>query len=172
MRNSRPLTFFRMNDDTFNETTGTEEERELLGRRRFLKSMGKWSGAAIAAAVFGGAWLGFPPEANAGAWGQPPWRWMDQPPGLRRRRVDQRRRWRWGMDQPPGAMTAEVHGSIAGRRLYRTNLRAAVNVSISRVPAGCVVATLGPGSTWSTNSRDVGRAYRRFGILQAAINVA
>ena len=44
-----------------------------------------------------------------------------------------------------GAMAAEVHGSIAGRRLYRTNLRAAVNRSISRVPAGCVVATPGPG---------------------------
>jgi hypothetical protein len=57
-----------MNDDTSNETTGTEEEGELLGRRLFLQSMGKWSGAAIAAAVFGGAWLAFPPEANAGAW--------------------------------------------------------------------------------------------------------
>jgi hypothetical protein len=62
MRNSRPLTFLLM------KTTGTEEERELLGRRLFLQSMGKWSGAAIAAAVFGGAWLAFPPEANAGAW--------------------------------------------------------------------------------------------------------
>ena len=30
--------------------------------------MGKWSGAAIAAAVFGGAWLAFPPKANAGGW--------------------------------------------------------------------------------------------------------
>jgi hypothetical protein len=30
--------------------------------------MGKWSGAAIAAVVFGEAWLAFPPEANAGAW--------------------------------------------------------------------------------------------------------
>ncbi len=68
MHNSRPLTFLLMNDDTSNETTGTEEERELLGRRLFLQSMGKWSGAAIAAAVFGCAWLAFPPEANAGAW--------------------------------------------------------------------------------------------------------
>jgi hypothetical protein len=30
--------------------------------------LGKWSGAAIAAAVFGVAWLAFPPEATAGAW--------------------------------------------------------------------------------------------------------
>ncbi|SRR5258708_10371747 len=57
-----------MNDETSNETMRIEEERELLGRRLFLQSMGKWSGAAIAAAVFGGAWLAFPPEANAGAW--------------------------------------------------------------------------------------------------------
>jgi hypothetical protein len=57
-----------MNDETSDETTGSEEGRELLGRRLFLQSMGKWSGAAIAAVVFGGAWLAFPPEANAGAW--------------------------------------------------------------------------------------------------------
>jgi len=57
-----------MNDETSNETMGTEEERELLGRRLFLQSIGKWSGAAIAAVVFGGAWLAFLPEANAGAW--------------------------------------------------------------------------------------------------------
>src|ERR1700732_3809671 len=57
-----------MNDETSNETTTGPEERELLARRLFLQSMGKWSGAAIAAAVFGGAWLAFPPEADAGAW--------------------------------------------------------------------------------------------------------
>jgi hypothetical protein len=57
-----------MNDETSNETTGPEEGRELLARRLFLQSMGKWSGAAIAAAVFGGAWLAFSPEADAGAW--------------------------------------------------------------------------------------------------------
>ena len=57
-----------MNEETSNETTGTEEGRELLDRRLFLQGMGKWSGAAIAAAVFGGAWLSFPPGANAGAW--------------------------------------------------------------------------------------------------------
>ena len=68
IRNSLPSTFLLMNDETFDETTGPEEGRELLARRLFLQSMGKWSGAAIAAAVFGGAWLAFPPEADAGAW--------------------------------------------------------------------------------------------------------
>src|SRR5262245_27413484 len=57
-----------MNGKTSNETTGAEQSREVLDRRLFLQSMGKWSGAAIAAAVFGGAWLAFPPEAKAGAW--------------------------------------------------------------------------------------------------------
>ena len=68
MGNSQPSTLVLMNDETSNETTGTEEGRELLGRRLFLQSMGKWSSAAIAAAVIGGAWLAFPSEANAGAW--------------------------------------------------------------------------------------------------------
>jgi hypothetical protein len=57
-----------MNDETCSEMTNTEETRELLDRRLFLQSMGKWSGAAIAAAVFGGAWLASPPKANAGGW--------------------------------------------------------------------------------------------------------
>jgi hypothetical protein len=56
-----------MNDEIPIQTTGTEDRRELLGRRRFLQSIGKWSGAAIAA-VFGGALVAFPPEVNAGAW--------------------------------------------------------------------------------------------------------
>jgi len=55
-----------MNDETSNEAIGTEEGRELVGRRLFLQSMGKWSGAAIAAAVLGGAWIALPPEAKAG----------------------------------------------------------------------------------------------------------
>src|ERR1700687_4141097 len=57
-----------MNDETFPEAAGSDEGKELLGRRLFLQSMGKWSGAAIAAGVFGGSWLASPPEANAGAW--------------------------------------------------------------------------------------------------------
>jgi hypothetical protein len=43
-------------------------DEELVGRRLFLQSFGKWSTAAIVAAVFGGAWLASPPEAEAGAW--------------------------------------------------------------------------------------------------------
>jgi hypothetical protein len=56
-----------MSDEITSETTDTKEGRELLDRRLFLQSLGKWSGAAIAAAVFSGAWLAFPPEAKAGA---------------------------------------------------------------------------------------------------------
>ena len=55
-----------MNDETSNETIGPEEGRELLDRRLFLQSMGKWSAAAIAAAVGGGTWLALSPKANAG----------------------------------------------------------------------------------------------------------
>jgi hypothetical protein len=58
-----------MNDEqSSNKPTDTDEEEGLLGRRLFLQSMGKWSGAAIVAAVFGGAWLAAPPDAEAGAW--------------------------------------------------------------------------------------------------------
>jgi hypothetical protein len=46
----------------------TPSDKELVGRRLFLQSLGKWSSAAIAAAVFGGAWLASPPEAEAGVW--------------------------------------------------------------------------------------------------------
>ncbi len=57
-----------MNNEPSQETTSPDEEKELLGRRLFLQSMGKWSAAAIAAAVFGSAWLALPPRADAGAW--------------------------------------------------------------------------------------------------------
>lgn len=57
-----------MNDETSKEATGIEEEKVLLARRLFLQSLGKWSGAAIAAAIVGGAWLTFAPKADAGAW--------------------------------------------------------------------------------------------------------
>jgi CubicO group peptidase (beta-lactamase class C family) len=55
-----------MSDQPSVDTAHPDEER--LGRRLFLQSLGKWSSAAIAAAVFGGAWLASPPEAEAGAW--------------------------------------------------------------------------------------------------------
>jgi hypothetical protein len=41
-------------------------ETELLHRRLFLRSMGKWSGAPILAAVGAGAWLASSPNAAAG----------------------------------------------------------------------------------------------------------
>ena len=61
-------TFLFMNSETPRDSTQSREEKELLGRRLFLQSIGKWSGAAIAAAVFAGAWLATPPETRAGAW--------------------------------------------------------------------------------------------------------
>jgi hypothetical protein len=45
----------------------TSPDQDLVGRRLFLQSMGKWSGAAIAAAVFGSTWVASPPKAEAGA---------------------------------------------------------------------------------------------------------
>jgi hypothetical protein len=57
-----------MNDEKSKKARGTSEGEDLLARRLFLQSMGKWSGAAIAVAVFGSAWLASAPEANAGAW--------------------------------------------------------------------------------------------------------
>jgi hypothetical protein len=43
------------------------KERVSLERRLFLQSLGKWSGAAIAAAVATG-WLASAPRAEAGGW--------------------------------------------------------------------------------------------------------
>lgn len=57
-----------MNNEPSLETEGSEQEKELFDRRLFLQGMGKWSGAAIAAVVFGGTWVAFAPEANAGIW--------------------------------------------------------------------------------------------------------
>ena len=57
-----------MNSEPTFEKSGSEEEKGLLERRLFLRGMGKWSGAAIAAVIFGGAWTAFAPKANAGIW--------------------------------------------------------------------------------------------------------
>ena len=57
-----------MNDEPSFETEGSEEEREGQERRLFLRGLGKWSVAAIAAAVFGGAWFKSAPQAQAGIW--------------------------------------------------------------------------------------------------------
>jgi hypothetical protein len=53
-----------MNDKVSNNPQA--ENPELLDRRLFLRSLGKWSGAAVVAAIAGGAWLASSPEAVAG----------------------------------------------------------------------------------------------------------
>lgn len=54
-----------MSDTSSEQTTPSPEEQKLQGRRLFLRGLGKWSGAAITAAV-AGAWLAS--SAPAGAW--------------------------------------------------------------------------------------------------------
>jgi hypothetical protein len=49
-------------------STSPDAEKELVNRRLFLQSLGKWSGAAIAAVVVGSTWFGSAPETEAGAW--------------------------------------------------------------------------------------------------------
>ena len=55
-----------MNDNPSNEGSVPEKGQDVVSRRLALQSMGKWSGAAIAAAV-AGAWLASAPKAAA-AW--------------------------------------------------------------------------------------------------------
>jgi hypothetical protein len=49
------------------EMDPSPETEEVQSRRLFLQGVGKWSGAAITAAV-AGVWLGSGPEAQAGVW--------------------------------------------------------------------------------------------------------
>ena len=56
-----------MNDQQLNESNVPEVSDEAVGRRLFLLTTGKWSGAAIAAVV-AGSWFGTAPRAEAGAW--------------------------------------------------------------------------------------------------------
>ena len=56
-----------MSSESSIEKTATAES-ELLDRRLFLRSIGKWSGAAVVAAVGGGVWVSSSPEARAGVW--------------------------------------------------------------------------------------------------------
>jgi hypothetical protein len=62
-----PSEFSIMNHKSPNETARSDGEPEPVGRRLFLQSLGKWSGAAIAA-VLGSTWLACPPEVGAGGW--------------------------------------------------------------------------------------------------------
>jgi hypothetical protein len=54
-----------MNDIPSNEQASPSEEDKSENRRLFLQGMGKWSGAAIMAAV-SSTWLGSTTAANAG----------------------------------------------------------------------------------------------------------
>jgi hypothetical protein len=57
-----------MNDSPMNENKLASDDAEIANRRLFLQSLGKWSGAAITAAVTG-TWLGGSTGALAGgAW--------------------------------------------------------------------------------------------------------
>jgi hypothetical protein len=56
-----------MSNESSNEN-GATNETGLLHRRLFLRSLGKWSGAAIVAAVGAGAWLSSSPNASAAGW--------------------------------------------------------------------------------------------------------
>ena len=55
-----------MNDNPSNEGMVPEVSHDVVDRRLFLQSTGKWSGAAIAAAV-AGSWFASAPNAGA-AW--------------------------------------------------------------------------------------------------------
>jgi hypothetical protein len=84
-----------MNDEQSFESGDSKDEGELQDRRLFLQGVGKWSGAAIAAAVFGGTWFKSAPEANAGIWINP---WGPRRGGWINRWGPRRGRWinRWG----------------------------------------------------------------------------
>ncbi|HEY5704945.1 MAG TPA: hypothetical protein VIS96_05160 [Terrimicrobiaceae bacterium] len=57
-----------MSNESSNEKPIPAENVDSLDRRLFLRSIGKWSGAAIVAAVAGAAWVASSPEATAGVW--------------------------------------------------------------------------------------------------------
>ena len=46
-----------MNDEASSEGKAQAENDELINRRLFLRSLGKWSGAVTMAAVAGGVWI-------------------------------------------------------------------------------------------------------------------
>ena len=57
-----------MSNESFNEKVLSAERAESANRRRFLQSIGKWSGAAISAAIAGAFWFASSQEAKAGGW--------------------------------------------------------------------------------------------------------
>ena len=78
-----------MNDESSTEKT-LSENTESLDRRLFLRSLGKWSGAAVVAAIAGGVWLSSSAETKAGIWiNRGPWRrggWINRAGGWINRR--------------------------------------------------------------------------------------
>ncbi len=56
-----------MNEENLDQSKTPADDQTFPGRRQFLQSLGKWSGAAITAAV-AGAWLAGASKAEAGAW--------------------------------------------------------------------------------------------------------
>jgi hypothetical protein len=64
-RKRRRLTLGLLMDNEL-PSNGDTRTSEGLKRRLFLKSVGKWSGAAILATLTGTAWLASSPAANAG----------------------------------------------------------------------------------------------------------
>jgi hypothetical protein len=57
-----------MSNESSNEKLLPAKDAEALDRRLFLRTLGKWSGAAITAAIAGGIWWASSPEAHAGGW--------------------------------------------------------------------------------------------------------
>jgi hypothetical protein len=55
-----------MENETSMDRSPQPEKIESVDRRLFLKSLGKWSGAAVVAAVGGGIWMASSPKAMAG----------------------------------------------------------------------------------------------------------
>jgi len=84
-----------MNSEPSSEMKNSKTEEEAVNRRLFLRSIGKWSGAAIAAVGFGGAWLATAPKSKAGIWIN---RWGPRRRGRWINRWGPRGRWinRWG----------------------------------------------------------------------------
>ena len=56
-----------MNNEPSQQSSASGEDAEVQDRRLFLRSLGKWSGAAITATV-ATAWLAATPQAQAGGW--------------------------------------------------------------------------------------------------------
>lgn len=77
-----------MSEESSQSAEESTEPAEVQERRHFLQGLGKWSGAAISAAVVGG-WLATAPTAQGASW-------------INRRGVARPRRGSW-INRPGGA---------------------------------------------------------------------